>query len=357
MNIPVSLVLFAIAVAFISTSYTLVQAYLQANKQSLFLSRITVVNAILSLILTIALTLLLKEDRYLGSVYSTLIISLMFFLFSMVMARKIGKWGFRFQYLTYSLLFGLPIILHLLSGFVLNSFDQIMINKMVGSYETGIYAFAYKIGMLFQIVITGLNQAWVPMFYEKLRDAKYEEIEETAKKYTYLVLGAALLITIFGPLLVSVLAPKNYSEALYLIPVIIIGFIFQYFYFMYINYAFYAKKTSMIATVTVIAGLVNIGLNYWLIPIFGYAAAAWTTLFTYFLFFLMQYLNVSIKIKDIPQMPLKMFILPGILSIVLISISALLSAYVKQPAINIIGQLSLMLIFLIPIIKSRRVKL
>lgn len=354
MNIPVSLVLFAVFIAWISSSYTLVSAYLQASKQSLLLSRISVVNAVLSLILTIGITLLLKENLYLGSVYSSLIFSFIFFFFSMYMILKIGTWSFHIKHLKYSLVFGLPIIVHLLSGLILNSFDQIMINKMVGSYETGIYSFAYKVGMLFQMVIMGLNQAWVPIFYEKLRDDKYEEIEETAQKFSYLVAGAALLITMLGPLLITVLAPESYSAALSLVPVIIVGFIFQYFYFMYINYAFYAKKTSMIATITLSAGLINIGLNYWMIPIFGYAVAAWTTLITYALFFLMQYVNVSYNIKGIQKIPLKVVVSPGLLAIILILVSTTISTYIDHLFILFIAQSSLIIVYLIPMLKRIR---
>lgn len=350
-NIPVRLLVFAIFMAWLSSSYTLVRAYFQASKQSLLLSRISVMNAIFSLILTIILTLLLEENRYLGSVYSLLIFSFIFFLFSIYIILQIGTWSFNTKHLKYSLVFGLPIIVHLLSGFILNSVDQIMINKMIGSHETGIYSFAYKVGMLFQMVIMGLNQAWVPIFYEKLRDDKYKELEDTARKLTYIVSGAALLITMLGPILITILAPKTYSAALSLVPLIVVGFIFQYFYFMYINYAFYAKKTSMVATITLITGLINIGLNYWLIPVFGYSAAAWTTLFTYALFFLMQYVNVSYNIKQIHKIPLKIIVLPGLFSIILIIISTTISTYIDQPFILFIAQLGLIIVYLIPILK------
>jgi len=350
-NIPVTLVVIAIIISWLSGSYSLVEAYFQASKQSLLLSRISIVNAVFSLILTITITLILEKNLYLGSVYSSLVSSFIFFFFSIYIIKKIGTWSFNLKHLKYSLVFGLPIIVHLLSGLILNSFDQIMINKMVGSHETGLYSFAYKVGMLFQMVIMGLNQAWVPIFYEKLRNDKYKELEDTARKFAYMVSGAALLITILGPILITILAPETYSEALSLVPIIIVGFIFQYFYFMYINYAFYAKKTSMIATITLIVGLINIGLNYWLIPIFGYAAAAWTTLITYALFFIMQYVNVSYNIKNIKKIPLQIVVRPGLFSIVLIIISTAISTYIDQLFILFIAQASLIIMYLIPVLK------
>ena len=66
---------------------------------------------------------------------------------------------------------------------------------------------------------------------------------------------------------------------------------------MYVNYAFYQKKTYLIAVITIITGAINVGLNYWLIPIYGYEVAAWTTLFSYACLFIFNYLNVKFIIK------------------------------------------------------------
>lgn len=350
-NVPILLVEVACIVGFFSASLEFIKAYLQASKQSAFLSRLTILHTVLTLTLTIIITLLLKNNLYLGSVYSSLTFAFLFFIFSIYLISRISTFSFNVKYLKYSLIFSLPIIVHLLSAFIMNTFDQIMINKMVGSYETGLYAFAYKVGMLFQMLITGLNQAWIPIFYEKLQDNKSDEIEVTAKKFSYLVSGAALVITIVGPVLVSILAPESYSKALPLLPIIVVGFIFQYFYFIYINYAFYEKKTSMIAIITITAGLINIGLNYWFIPIFGYIAAAWTTMITYALFFLMQYVNVSYNIKGIQKIPFKIVVLPSFFAIILIIISTTISTYIHQSFILFITQFSLIIVYLIPVLK------
>jgi O-antigen/teichoic acid export membrane protein len=72
---------------------------------------------------------------------------------------------------------------------------------------------------------------------------------------------------------------------------------FFFYYTMYVNYAFYEKKTYLISIFTIIAGGINIGLNYLWIPQYGYSAAAWTTLVSYLILFLLHYLNVRFIIK------------------------------------------------------------
>lgn len=357
MNISSFLVILAICIALLSAPYSLISAYFQATKQSMLLSRISIVRTSLVLFFTIFVTLRLKEDLYLGSVYVQTIFSFFFFLFSIYMVRKIGDLNFHIKHLKYSLVFGLPIVLHLLSTFMMNSFDQIMINKMLGSHEAGLYTFAYKVAMLFQMVSMGLNQAWVPIFYEKMRDKKYEEIKITVEKLSYIVFGIALLIVLFAPLLIIILAPKSYAVALPLVPIIVGGFMFQFLYTTYAKYAFYTKKTLIFVVITITAGFVNIVLNYLLIPIYGYAAAAWTTLITYALFFLLHYMNVLYNIKPSQLVPLKTVLVSGIFSASLIVISILTNTYVKSSVGLYSIYFCLIIIYLMPIFIKKRQKL
>ncbi len=354
MNIPDNLVVFAIFIAWISTSYALVTAYFQASKQSLLLSRISIAQAVIALILIISITLILKEDLYLGSVYVQTMFASFFFLFSLYIIKKIGTFDFQIKHLKYSLIFGLPLVLHLLSATILNSIDQVMINKMVGSHEAGVYSFAYKVGMLFQMVIVGLNQAWGPIFFEKLRDDKHSDLNVIAKKYAYMVFGVALIVVMFAPLLITILAPKSYAAALPLVPIIIGGFMFQFLYFMYGGYAFNVKKTSIFVFVTIIVGLVNIGLNYWLIPKFGYVASAWTTLISYALFFLLHYINAIYNIKPPQSIPLKTVILPGIFSAILIIIASFSNTYIKSSFSLYAIYFSLIVIYVLPLLRKKR---
>ena len=52
---------------------------------------------------------------------------------------------------------------------------------------------------------------------------------------------------------------------------------------------YYFEKTQFISTGTVLAAVVNLTLNFLFIPKYGYGAAAYTTLFTYILYFLLHY--------------------------------------------------------------------
>ena len=60
-----------------------------------------------------------------------------------IQLRKGAKF-FHAQFWKYALLFNLPLIPHYLSQVVLSSADRIMIERMCGASEAGIYSLAFK---------------------------------------------------------------------------------------------------------------------------------------------------------------------------------------------------------------------
>ena len=73
---------------------------------------------------------------------------------------------------------------------------------------------------------------------------------------------------------------------------------------------------------SVIAAIVNVVLNLWLIPIYGYIAAGYTTLFSYIIYALAHYAFMRRVINDIPHhTKLYNFKLTAFLSIILITIA------------------------------------
>jgi len=214
---------------------------------------------------------------------------------------QLSKINFKLEHIKYSIRFGVPLIPHALSGFILAFFDRIIINQLTGSLNTGLYSFAYNVGMLMNIVVMAMNKSWVPIFYENLANKDFKKIDNLAYNYSKYIYFTAIGLILFSKEIVSLMADEKYHTALPIVPIIVIGYVGVFLYTLYGNYSFYRKKTGLISLATLFAGGINIGLNYWLIPIYGYVAAAYTTLISYFLLFLFHFLNVKyiLKGKDI----------------------------------------------------------
>ena len=273
-------------------------AYLQARKQSKKYSLISINKGILSLIVSIIWVYLLKENRYYGQVYSSLLITTVFAFYMIYNLVKLSKFNFKLEYIKYSIRFGVPLIPHAFSGFILAFFDRIIINQLCGSLYTGLYSFAYNVGMVMNIVAMAMNNSWWPIFYVNLRKRDFKKIDNLAYNYSKYIYFTAIGLILFSKEIVSLMAAEKYHTALTIVPVIVIGYVGLFLYTLYTNYSFYRKKTGLISLATLFVGGINIGLNYWLIPIYGYVAAAYTTLVSYFLLFLFHFLNVKYILKE-----------------------------------------------------------
>jgi len=273
-------------------------AYLRASKQSKRYSFISINQGILSLIISIIWVYLLKENRYYGKVYASLLIKTAFAVYMIYNLGKLSKINFKLEHIKYSIRFGVPLILHSLSHFILSFSDRIIINQLTGTENTGLYSFAYNVGMVMVMLVMSMNNAWLPIFYENLSNKDFKKIDDLAYNYSKYIYFAAIGLILFSKEIVSLMAAEKYHNALPIVPIIVISYIGLFLYILYVNYSYYRKKTGLISIATLFTAGINIGLNYWLIPIFGYVAAAYTTLVSYFLLFLFHFLNVKYILKE-----------------------------------------------------------
>ena len=66
---------------------------------------------------------------------------------------------------------------------------------------------------------------------------------------------------------------------------------------LFINVEFYYEEKTMLVWGSIAAAVLNVVLNWWLIPIFGFVAAGYTTLVSYIVFAMWNYFNVKIIAK------------------------------------------------------------
>lgn len=202
---------------------------------------------------------------------------------------KRGKHFFSKKYWKYAVLFNIPLIPHYLSNTILGSSDRIMIQRMVGESQAGIYSLAYSIAQLMNMVNDALNKTMSPWLYQKIREKKYKEISKVVYISLAIVGFCNIILITVAPEIVAIFAPKEYYEAIYVIvPVALSGF-FTYMYLCFAPFEFYYEKRIWTTIGTLTSAVLNIILNIICIPTFGYIAAGYTTLISYMINALMHY--------------------------------------------------------------------
>lgn len=233
---------------------------------------ITISTALLSVFLVLNLENRLA-GRILGSMIPTATVGIILYFILMHRGRKVN-----ISYWKYALPICLPYIPHILSLSLLNSMDKMMIIKICGAEENALYSVAYSCGAVITLLVTSLNTAFTPWLGEKLNDEKHDEIRKVSKHYTIFFVFGACGVMLFTPELLLLMGGKSYGEAIYVMPPVAFGCVCQFMYTIYVNIEQFKKKTIGMAFASIAAALSNYILNSVFIPIFGYIAAAYTTL-------------------------------------------------------------------------------
>ncbi|MFK7810819.1 MAG: lipopolysaccharide biosynthesis protein [Saprospiraceae bacterium] len=249
------------------------------------------------------LFLVLLTPAYLGRVVGDVIFSVIISAYLLYKIYPHIKWTFSKRHLQYILSYALPLVPFSISAFLLNYFDLFMINGE-SNEDAGLYAFAYKIGILFMGLDQALQNAGKPDFFKWMNNKDYSSITGQIKSIMkFEVLGSTFLI-LFAIDIGSLLASKEgFVTSLHLVPIIIIGYVFFGAYNFYARLIVYSKKTIYISGITILAGILNVFLNSVYIPIHGYEIAAYTTLVSYASMLAMGWL-VVVAIMKLPPPPL-----------------------------------------------------
>lgn len=165
-----------------------------------------------------------------------------------------------------------------------------------GSSDTAFYSVAYSCAMAVSILWTSMNTAWSPWAYEKMDERNYDALKKASRPYLLLFGFVVFCFILIAPEVLYIMGGKTYIAAVWVIPPVMVAYIFQFVYSLYVNIETYCKKQKYIAIGTTIAAILNIVLNYIFIPIFGYQAAAYTTLIGYTILFFVHFLFV-VKLK------------------------------------------------------------
>lgn len=237
------------------------------------------------------------QDKVFGRLLGTTVAYIISYLWMFFSQIKYGKKIVSKKYWNYVIKLNITLIPHYLSQVILNSSDRIMIQKIVDVSSAGIYSLAYSLSQIMTLFNTALLQTISPWMIKKIKDNKNSEISNVSYLSLIFIAMLNILLIAFAPELVNVFAPKQYYEAIYVIPPVAMSVYFTYLYQLFSKFEFYYEKTKLISIATMLGAALNLVLNYFFIKMFGYIAAGYTTLLCYIIYCVVHYI-VMRKICD-----------------------------------------------------------
>ncbi len=270
----------------ISTNFTM---YLMMEYKYKLRTALMILPNLVSVIFSvIAVMFFMNDNLYLGRVIPTTLVHLLFAIFMLIIIYKKSRKLFNLEYVKYAMAISLPLVVHGIALNIMSQADRTMITVLADASQTGIYSLVYNFSMLATVITTALEGVWVPWFTKKLIDRECEEINERSKEYTTLITCAMIGLILVGVEILKLLAPQKYWEGIYIIPPVVLANYGIFLYTFYVNIEHFHKKTIYITFNTIFAAIANIVLNFIFIPKYGYVAAAYTTLVTYIIAFVLH---------------------------------------------------------------------
>ncbi len=205
------------------------------------------------------------------------------------LSTKYWKWGIALH---------IPILPHMLSLKILGSADRIMINNMIDSTAAALYSAVFSIAIVVNLVKTSIIDAIRPWIYQKLKENDTDNVQHVLNGVLLFVFLLTLAFVAFAPEVIYFVTPAKYHAAVYCVPPVMISSYFTFLYSIYSIIELYYEETKKIMIASVTAAVLNILLNYLFIPLFGYIAAAFTTLVCYIFLAILHYYMMRSVLKN-----------------------------------------------------------
>lgn len=302
--------------------------YLRVARRAGKFSTIKITNIVLTIILNIILIVILKKG--IEAVFiSNLVASVVTFLILLPDILSQLKIQIDKDVLKRLMKFGIPYLPGGLAAMFMQVIDRPIVEHLTDLKTLGIYQANYKLGIFMMLFVSMFQYAWQPfsLQYAKDKDAK----ELFSKVFTLFTVTGALILLSLSLFITDIakfsvhgkaLIGEAYWSGLPIVPIILLAYLFNGFYFNFSAAIYIKEKSSSVPLLMGAGAITNVVANYLLIPVINITGAALATLFSYavmafgFYFVSQKHFPVNYEWRKI----CKTFFLLGVVAVLFYSI-------------------------------------
>lgn len=215
--------------------------------------------------------------------------------------------------------YSMPLIPTIVAWWVMQISDKYIIIYFSGVAASGVYGISYKIPTILSVFTSIFIQAWQISAIKSVDDTDNEQFVSSIYKYFMMFsIGVCSILILLSKWLGSLLYAKDYFIAWTYVPILLMAYLFSGVSGVLASLFSAKKKTNILFHSTTVGAVINIVLNFLLVPKFGAIAAAYTT----FIGFLVTWLIRLISVKRI--MNLESNGIKDIISLLLLFFEALI---------------------------------
>ena len=188
--------------------------------------------------------------------------------------------------------YGLPIMIAGMAYIINENLDKYLLRRMVGPDIMGAYAATYKIGVFMTLYITAFRLGAEPFFFS------HSKVQDAKQKYAKILLWFTIVGSVFYVFIVAYMdlissffiRKPEYFITISIVPIILIANLMLGIYYNLTIWYKLTDRTRFGMYLSILGAIITILINVLLIPVYGFIASAWATLFAYGTMTIVSYL-------------------------------------------------------------------
>lgn len=169
---------------------------------------------------------------------------------------------------------------------VYHNTDHIMLTMMAGQKENGIYSAAITCAIVVQFVYTAIIDSYRPLILTSKKRNEHEYEKNMSGLYcviTYLTVMQSIAFTVLAGIIVNILYGAEYADAIPVLRIAVWYIVFSVMGTVRNVWILAEEKQKYLTVINFSGAVINIVLNFYLIPVYGACGAAAASLATQFL--------------------------------------------------------------------------
>ncbi len=194
--------------------------------------------------------------------------------------------------------FSIVLIPNALLWNVINTSDRFFVSSMCGNAENGLYAVAYKLPTLLNVVATIIMQSWQMSAINEHENNDSSEFYDNMYRYLIFLMGLATLgLLLVNRTVLSIYVGLEYQRAWVYSPPLIAAFFAGAIGVFWGAFYIAEKNTTHLLMATLIGAVLNVILNFAMINAWGTIGAAIATAVSYIIVVVIQAYGIKKRVR------------------------------------------------------------
>ena len=249
-------------------------------------------------------------------------------------SKKLGEYiSFKkkdHQILKQMLKYSVPLVPNMLSWWIVNASDRMIISTILGIAKNGIYSAANKFSGVVSTLYSVFNLTWTESAALNIESEDRDNFFSEIFGFKIRFFGTVCIgIIAVMPFVFNILINEKFGEAYYQIPILMIATMFNILV-SFLGSIYVAKKlTKEIAKTSIFAAIINLVVNISLVNFIGLYAASISTAVSYFAMFVYRIIDSRKYVKL--SVPKKL-----VFSFIIVTAITVITYYVRNTALSVI---------------------